>query len=65
MSTVQEIESAIRGLSRTEIESLRDWIESFLEDELELTDEFKAKVERAEREIADGKGRVRDRPPAA
>ena len=65
MSTVQEIESIIRRLSRTEIEAVRDWIENFLEDERELTDEFKAKIERSEREIAEGKRRVRNRPPAA
>ncbi len=61
MSTVQEIESAIQALPRQEIEVLQDWIANFLEDELEFTDEFKAKIQRAEQEMSAGKGRVRNR----
>ena len=45
MSTVQEIEAAIPRLSRAELEQLRDWFESYLEDQLDLTDEVKAKTE--------------------
>ncbi len=52
MSTVQEIEAAIPRLSRAEIEELRAWIDDFLEDQLELTDEVKAKLEQSRREIA-------------
>lgn len=29
-------------------EELRDWLENLLEDQLEWTDEFKAKIERGE-----------------
>ena len=54
MSTVQEIEAAIPRLSRAEIEELRAWIEDFLEDQLELTDEVKAKLDESRREIAAG-----------
>ena len=54
MSTVQEIEAAIPRLSRAEIEELRAWIENFLEDQLELTDEVKAKLDESRREIAAG-----------
>ena len=54
MSTVGEIEEAIPRLSRVEIEELRDWIEEFLEDGLELSDEAAAKVEQSKREIAAG-----------
>lgn len=61
MSTVQEIESAIQALPRQEIEALQDWIANFLEDELEFSDEFKAKIQRAEQEMSEGKGRVRNR----
>ncbi len=57
---VQEIEQAIRTLPRRDIEQLREWIEDFLEDELELTDEFKASIERGKQDIADGKVRVRE-----
>jgi hypothetical protein len=61
MSTVQEIESAIQALPRAEVEALQDWIADFLEDEPELMDKFKAKIRRAEQEMAEGKGRVRNR----
>ena len=54
MSTVQEIEAAIPRLSRAEIEELRTWIDAFLEDQLELTDEVKAKLDQSRREIAAG-----------
>jgi len=54
MSSVQEIEAAIPRLSRREIEEIRAWIDDFLEDQLELTDEVKAKLDQSRREIADG-----------
>jgi hypothetical protein len=57
---VQEIERAIRSLPRPEVEQLREWIENFLEDQLELTDEFRASIERGKRDIAEGNMRVRE-----
>ena len=54
MSTVQEIEAALPRLSRAEIEQIRAWIDDYLEDQLELTDEVKAKLDQSRREIADG-----------
>jgi predicted transcriptional regulator len=58
---VQEIEQAIRTLPRTEIERLRSWIEDFLEDQLEVSEEFQAKIDSGKRDIAEG--RVRTRQP--
>ncbi len=55
MSTVQDIEAAIPRLSRAEVEELREWIEDYLEDSLELTDEVKAKLDQSRREIAEGR----------
>jgi hypothetical protein len=52
VSTVQEIEAAIPRLSRAELEELRAWFEDYLEDQLELTDEVKAKLDQSRREIA-------------
>ena len=52
MSTVQEIEAAIPRLSRAEIEEIRAWIDDFLEDQLELTDEVKATLDQSRSEIA-------------
>ena len=54
MSTVQEIEAAIPGLSRADAEKLRQWLEDYLEDHAELTDEVKAHLDESRREIADG-----------
>ncbi len=54
MSTVQEIEAAIPRLTRAEVEKLREWIEDYLEAQLELTDEVKSKLDKSRREIATG-----------
>jgi hypothetical protein len=54
MSTVSEIEAVIPKLSRIEVEELRAWIENYLEDQLELTEEMKARLDQSRREIAEG-----------
>lgn len=54
MSTVQEIEAAIPRLSRSELQELREWFETYLEEHLELTDEVKASLDQSRREIAEG-----------
>ena len=61
MSSVQEIEAALPKLSRAEIEQVRAWIDDFLEDQLELTDEVKAKLDQSRREIAEGNYTTRQR----
>ena len=55
MSSVQEIEVALPRLSRAEMEQVRAWIDDFLEDELELTEEVQAKLDQSRREIAEGR----------
>lgn len=54
MSTVKEIQAAIPKLSLGEIEQIRTWIDDYLEDQLELKDQVKAKLDQSRREIADG-----------
>ena len=54
MSAVKEIQAAIPNLSREEIEQIRTWIDDYLEDQLELSDEVKAKLDQSRREIAAG-----------
>jgi len=54
MNTVKEIQAAIPKLSREEIEQIRTWIDEYLEDHLELTNEVKAKLDQSRREIAVG-----------
>ena len=60
MSTVEEIESAIAKLGVEEMEAIRDWLDELIEEQLEVSDEFKAKIQRAKNEIASGiQSRVR------
>jgi hypothetical protein len=54
MSSVKEIEAALTRLSLQDLQAVRDWLEDFIEDRLEVSDEFKAKIHRAKQEIADG-----------
>ena len=54
MSSVKEIESALTKLSLADLEAVRDWLDDFIEDQLEVSDEFKAKIQRAQQEIAAG-----------
>ena len=60
MSTAEEIRSAIPKLSRAEIEAIREWIDDYLEEQLELTDEVKAKIEQSRREIEAGQYTTRE-----
>ena len=62
MSTVQEIEAAIMKLSPGELKRVRDWLEDFAEDQLEFTDEFKAKIARSRQAMLTGE-RPRVRQP--
>lgn len=60
MSTVKEIETALAKLPLEEKEAVRDWLDEVIEDQLEVCDEYKAKVKRAKEEIAAGiRSRVR------
>lgn len=61
MSTVQEIENAISRLSTEEMRQVREWLEQQMEDRLEMTSEFKARIERSEAEMTAGL-RPRTRP---
>jgi hypothetical protein len=54
VSTVKEIQAAIPELSRAELEEIRDWIDERLENNLELSDDVKAKLNQSRREIAAG-----------
>ena len=59
MPTLEQIEHQVKQLTKADQQALRDWLENVLEDELELTDEFKAKIERGEQDIREGRVRVR------
>ena len=59
MPTLQEIEHQVKQLTKSEQEALKDWLENVMEDELEMTDEFKAKIERGEQDLREGPLRIR------
>jgi hypothetical protein len=59
MKTLEQVEADVRMLPPEKQEELREWLENLLEDQMELTDEFKAKIERGERDIKAGHVRVR------
>ena len=59
MSALEQIEEQVKRLSKTEQEALREWLENIFEDELEFTDEFTAKIEQGERDIREGRVRIR------
>jgi len=61
MSTVAEIEAAIAQLSPREAEEVREWLEQWLEDQMEMTPEFLASIERGKADFA--AGRVREEHP--
>ena len=54
LSSVPEIESALTRLSLADLQAVRDWLDDFIEDRMEVSDEFKAKIQRAKEEIAAG-----------
>jgi hypothetical protein len=59
MPTLEEVEEQVKQLTKAEREALLDWLGNVLEDEMEFTDEFKAKIERGERDIREGRVRIR------
>ena len=58
MAALDQIEKQVEQLPIAGKKALLQWLEDLLEDELEFTDEFSAKIERAKRDIAEGRGRV-------
>ena len=51
LCTAKEIQEAIPKLSREELQQIREWIDDYLEDHLELTDEVKAKLDQSRAEM--------------
>jgi hypothetical protein len=59
MVALEQVESQVRTLSRAQQEELLDWLGNLLEDQMEMTDEFKAKIARGEQDLREGHVRVR------
>jgi len=58
MPTLEQIEEQVKLLTRDEREALLDWLGNMLEDELEFTEDFKAKIERGEKDLREGRVRI-------
>jgi mRNA-degrading endonuclease RelE of RelBE toxin-antitoxin system len=58
VKTLEQIEADVRELSPQQQEQLREWLDSLLEDRLELKEEFKAEIEAAKKDIAEGRYRI-------
>lgn len=59
MSTVIEVKSAIKKFTPAELAEVREFVEQVAEDQLEMTDAFKAAIAEGERDIAEGRVRIR------
>lgn len=54
MSNIEEIKSAIQKLGQVERAEIHDWLENLPEDQLELTEEFRMRIETSEQEMRQG-----------
>jgi len=54
MSKVEQIEAELRSLSPADLKRVRDWLDDFVEDRLELREDFEAAIRESEREMATG-----------
>ena len=64
MSKVQAVECELQKLTPVEIREVRDWLDNFLEDQLQFTAEFEADLQQSERDLAAGIS-SRSRQPSA
>lgn len=54
------METELRKLSQAELHRIRSWLDEIIEDELEFTPEFEAKVQESEKQMTSGQyARVR------
>ena len=61
VSKVEQMESELRKLSQAELRQIREWLDDFIEDELEFTADFGNSIQQSERDMAAGKAaRVRE-----
>ena len=49
MSKVEEIEYALAKLTLDEKQTIRDWLDDLIEEQLEVSDGYKAKIQRAKK----------------
>ena len=54
MTSLLKIQFALSRLSPGEMRLVRDWLENQLEDRLEMTTDFKERIQNSERRMAEG-----------
>ena len=54
MSKVEQIEAELQSLSPADLKRVRDWLDNFVEDRLEFTEDFEAAIQESEREMVTG-----------
>jgi hypothetical protein len=54
MSKVEQVEAELRQLSPAELQQVRDWLEDFVEDQMQFTSEFESGIRQSEREMETG-----------
>ena len=64
MRSVEQMEADMAKLSHEELREIRSWLDDFLEDELEFTDEFEAAIRGSEAEMSSAV-RPRTRTPGS
>lgn len=63
MSKVDLIQAELQTLSLVERRQVRDWLDDMVEDDLEFTDDFEAKIRASETDMAAGRpSRTRGTP---
>jgi hypothetical protein len=54
VNKVEQVESELRKLSPAELRQVRDWLDDFVEDQMEFTPEFEAEIRQSESEMKSG-----------
>jgi hypothetical protein len=54
MSKVEQVKSELRMLSPDELQQVRDWLDDFVEDQMEFTTEFEVAIQQSETEMKSG-----------
>jgi hypothetical protein len=54
VNKVEQVESELRKLSPAELRRVRDWLDDFVEDQMDFTPEFEAAIRQSESEMKSG-----------
>jgi hypothetical protein len=54
VSKLEQIETELEKLSKSELVQIRNWLDEFLEDDLDFTEESESAIKQSEREMGTG-----------